>query len=92
MPYKRMIEYMNFKIAILGMLNQGSLQPKFSTYYPILKKYFMENKNQIMERITELEKSEYNLKEDRISIYNMCVKYDYKDLKTKFEEQIKVLE
>jgi len=92
MPYKRMIEYMNFKISILGMLNKGSLQPKFSTYYPILKKYFMENKNQIMERITELEKSDYNLKEDRISVYNMCVKYDYKDLKSKFEEQIKVLE
>ncbi len=92
MPYKRMIEYMNFKISILGMLNKGSLQPKFLTYYPILKKYFMENKNQIMERITELEKSEYNLKEDRISVYNMCVKYDYKDLKAKFEEQIKVLE
>jgi ubiquitin-conjugating enzyme E2 Z len=92
MPYKRMIEYMNFKISILGMLNKGSLQPKFLTYYPILKKYFMENKNQIMERITELEKSDYNLKEDRISVYNMCVKYDYNDLKSKFEEQIKVLE
>ena len=52
----------------------------------------MENKNQIMERITELEKSDYNLKEDRISVYNMCVKYDYNDLKSKFEEQIKVLE
>ena len=93
LPYKRMIEYMNFKIAILGMLTQGSLQSKFTTYYPILKKYFIDNKNKIMERINELaDNEELNNLEDKISVYNMSVKYDYIDLKSKFEDQINILE
>jgi len=93
LPYKRMVEYKNFSVAILGMLNQSSLQSKFTVYHSILKKYFLENKNKIMERLTELENDE-ELKniEDRISVYNMSAKYDYGDLKLKFEEQIKALD
>ena len=43
-----------------------------------------------MERLTELADDE-ELKniEDRISVYNMSAKYDYSDLKLKFEEQIR---
>jgi hypothetical protein len=88
-----MVEYKNFSIAILGMLNQASLQSKFTAYHPILKKHFLENKNKIMERLIELENDE-ELKniEDRVSVYNMSAKYDYSSLKLKFEEQIKALD
>ena len=88
-----MIEYKNYSVAILGMLNKGSLQSKFSVYYPILKKYFLENKNKIMERLTELaDNEELKSIEDRISVYNMSTKYDYSDLKVRFEEQIASLD
>jgi hypothetical protein len=87
-----MVEYKNYSVAILGMLNKGSLQTKFSAYHPILKKYFLENKNKIMERLTELaDNEEMKNLEDRISVYNMSAKYDYADLKIKFEEEIQAL-
>ena len=46
-----------------------------------------------MERLTELANDEeFKNLEDRISVYNMSAKYDYSELKLKFEEQIKALD
>jgi hypothetical protein len=45
-----------------------------------------------MERLTELaDNEEMKNLEDRISVYNMSAKYDYADLKIKFEEEIQAL-
>ena len=91
-PYSRMIEYMNFKIAILGMLKKQTLDPKFHAYYPLLKKHIVSKKDDIKKKITALKKSDINGSTDYVSVYNMKIQYDYAELETKFEEAVKALD
>jgi ubiquitin-protein ligase len=88
LPYKRMVTYMNFHTSILGMITKKSLPNMFVGYYVIIKKHFLENKDNILEKIDELERSPINNTEDGIQLYKMNYKYDYTALKIKFLEEI----
>lgn len=91
LPYKRQIEYMNFKIAIMRTLKfkENSMPPEFIGFKPIIVKHFTENKELIGQRIASLVNSEYDKKEDHVSVYNMRIAYDYTTLKNEFNELIK---
>ena len=83
-PYKRMIQYMNYKTAILGMLTKSNLPGRFQSYYPILVKHFIENKQDILNQLKNLEESNINGMEDWIGIYSMRCKYKYTELRKLF--------
>ena len=93
-PYNRMIQYMNFKIAILGMLKQNNLDPTFLAYYPLIKKHFMSHKDSILDSIENAKcrhQAGRGSRHDSISMYNMKITYDYNELKNDFEEFIETL-
>lgn len=89
--YKRQIEYMNFKIAIMRTIKfeESSIPPEFIGFKPIIKKHFKENKELVQQRISSLVNSEYDNKEDYVSVYNMRITYNYSKLKRDFDELIK---
>lgn len=91
LPYRRQIEYMNFKIAIIRTLkfNETSMCPEFVGFKPIIVNHFIKNKDLIGKRILSLVNSEYDNKEDYVSVYNMKVKYNYTSLKQEFDELLK---
>mgnify|MGYP003325361609 CR=1 FL=1 len=90
-PYKRQIEYMNFKIAILRTLKfeENSVPPDFIGFKPVIVKHFKENKEVIIKRILSLVDSEHDNKEDYVPVYNMRITYNYSKLKNDFNELIK---
>ena len=90
-PYKRQIEYMNFKIAIMRTMKfeEDSLPSEFLGFKPIITKHFIENKELIGKRISSLVNSEYDNKEEYVSVYNMRITYNYSKLKNEFNELIK---
>jgi len=90
-PYKRQIEYMNFKIAIMRTLQFGenSIPPEFIGFQSIIVNHFKKNKESINKRILSLVNSEYDGKEDYVSIYGMRITYDYNKLKDDFDNLIK---
>jgi len=79
-PYKRIIEYMNFKTAILGMITQKNLPNTFLAYFPILKNETLKRRESILNKINELDINN-DQTEDYVSVYNMTVKYNYSELK-----------
>jgi len=92
LPYKRQIEYMNFKIAIIRTLSfkENSMLPEFFGFKPIILKHFKENKELIGIRINSLIDSEFDKKEDYVPVYNMRIAYDYRQLKNEFDK-IKII-
>jgi len=87
LPYKRQIEYMNFKIAIMRtlMFKKDSMPPEFIGFKPIIIKHFKENKELVSKRIITLVNSEYDNKKDYVPVFNMCVTYNYSKLKNDFD-------
>lgn len=91
LPYRRQIEYMNFKIAIIRTLkfNEKSMHPEFVGFKPIIISHFQKNKDLISKRILSLVDSEYDNKEEYVCVYNMRVEYNYASLKQEFDELLK---
>lgn len=91
LPYKRQIEYMNFKIAIMRTLKfeENSVPHEFIGFKPIIIKHFKEFKEYIKKRILSLVDSEYDNKKDYVAVYNMRITYNYSNLKKEFDELIK---
>lgn len=87
LPYKRQIEYMNFKIAIMRTLKfkNDSMPPEFIGFKPIIIKHFKENKELVSKRIISLVNSEYDNKKDYVPVFNMSVTYNYSKLKKDFD-------
>ena len=88
LPYKRMIEYQNFNIAIIKFLNKEHIPSNFIGFLPIMKKHFQENKDKITEKINTLIKSEHNHTTDFVGVYNMRVKYNYEEVLEKLQQLI----
>ena len=88
LPYKRIITYMNFKTSILDMVTKEALPEMFLAYYSVIKKHFLDNKENIIRKIEELERTQVNNAEDSIAVYKMHCKYDYTALKLKFLETL----
>ena len=82
---------MNFKIAIIrtALFKDNKIPLEFKTFKPIVIKHFQDNKYLIYERIKSLVNSEYDNKEDYVSVYNMRITYNYTELQKQFEELLK---
>ena len=65
------------------------MPPEFVGFKPVIVKHFKENKELIGKRISSLVNSEYDNKEDYVSVYNMRLTYNYNKLKKEFDDLIK---
>ena len=83
-PYRDIIEYMNYKTAIHGMITQKFIPPEFIGFYPLIKSHISENKDVIFERLDKLAKSDINDTTCVVGVYDMTTKLDY----TGIESQI----
>ena len=79
-PYRNIIEYMNYKTAIHGMITQRLINNNFLGFYPIIKAHASKKKDEICARLSNLVKSEKNGKEQHVSVYNMNYKLDYESI------------
>ena len=91
-PYKNSIEFMNYKTAIINMINKKLLQPQFLIFYPIILNHFNNNKGKILERIKKQIDTEKDNKIVSLDVYHgMKTKISYTSLKNRLELLIKEL-
>lgn len=76
-PYNDIIRYRNYKIAILGMINQSRLPDIFAGFFPIILKHMKKAGPGILTRLKELAKNEDNDGPRAAGIYNMNDKINY---------------
>lgn len=83
--YNKIIEFMNFKIAMIRMIKSERIKNNFSNLYEIMTNDFVKNYKKIMDLINKK-----NTKNEFISthVYNMYVSIDYnaliKDMETTY--------
>ena len=82
-PYRDILEYMNFKTAIHGMITRKLLPDNFLGFYPIMKSHILEKKHSILQRLEKLANSDINDSIPRVNIYNMETQLDYKKIRDK---------
>lgn len=78
--YNNILAYKNIEVAIFGMLNQvcatndneSTVINEFAIFGDIMRKYFLENKEKIRQRVLAGETKEYTM-----SVYRMTVVTDY---------------
>jgi ubiquitin-protein ligase len=78
--YNNILAYKNIEVAIFGMLNQvcatnvneSTVINEFAIFGGIMRKYFLENKEKIRQRVLAGETKEYTM-----SVYRMTVVTDY---------------
>jgi len=80
-PYRRSIEYVNYKTAILNILTQKSLPVNFLGFFPIIKTIIEERRNDIMNRINRLVENDDKPPSLYVKVYNMTTILKYKQLK-----------
>jgi ubiquitin-conjugating enzyme E2 Z len=84
-PYNEIIRYKNIEVAIFEMLKSvnatkdNEMPSEFAIFGDIMRKYFLENKEKIRERVRAGE-----TKECTISVYKMTVLTDYNSLLLRF--------
>ena len=85
-PYNRIIKYKNIEIAIFKILskNTHTLNDSSECFYPIYKKYVIENKKNILEYVKSIKNLPYYKSKEPpnayAGIYNMNCDLDYKKL------------
>ncbi len=83
--YHKIIEYKNFSVACLGMIEKQFLVSLFEPFYPIIKKYFNDHSDEIKKCLEELNQKYQDKPDVEIEIYNrMIVNLDYEKLITTF--------
>ncbi len=80
-PYRRSIEFVNYKTAILNILTQKSLPANFFGFFPVIKTIIKERRNDIMNRIQRLAENEEKSPSLYVKVYNMTTILKYKQLK-----------
>lgn len=90
-PYRRIIEYRNFKTAILGMLTKKYLPNEFYSYHSIICNEILKRKDKILERIQKLA-IEDKYKSDYVQEFDMYATYKYCKLLEKMKYAIDKLE
>ena len=80
-PYRRSIEFMNYKTAILNILTQKSLPAKFFGFFPVIKTIIEERRQDIMNRINRLVENKGKPTSLYVKVYNMTTILKYKQLK-----------
>jgi ubiquitin-conjugating enzyme E2 Z len=90
-PYKNIVEYMNFNVALCGILNKNWLPDMFYGFYPIMKKYAIEHYDEINKSLKVLQTLPVNNTTQTINVYNMSVTIDYDSIISHFNELIKTI-
>jgi ubiquitin-conjugating enzyme E2 Z len=88
-PYRDVIEYMNYKTAIHGMITQRCIPPEFVGFHPIIKSHITEHKDAIWERLDKLAKSDINDTICVVAVYDMTAKLDYSDIEIQIHSAFK---
>ena len=70
-PYRKSIEYMNYKTAIMNMINQKSLPSQFIGFFPFIKEIILRRKEQILERLEKLSTSKKKKSSHYVRVYSM---------------------
>ena len=84
--YNKIIEFHNYKTAILDVASQINLPAEFFSFYSIIKKHFIKHYDQINKRLEKLAQKE--IETLNVPLYNMKdVVIDYKKIK----EQLYIL-
>lgn len=87
-PYNHIIHYRNIEIAILKCLNIDDIADNYKPFYPIIKKYFMDNYSSLQLNIF-IPNGKYST-----NIYNLYCEADYtklsKLLELVYNELIKI--
>jgi ubiquitin-conjugating enzyme E2 Z len=91
LPYKNIVEYMNFRIALCGILNKSWLPEIFYGFYPIIKKYVIDNYSEINKKLVMLQKSPTNKTLQNARVYNMSTTIDYDFVLSQFNEILKLI-
>ena len=82
--YNKIIEYKNFKIAILKVLKQELLPFQHFSFWIFIQKNFLKNKDAIFKHLNRLENKYPETKTVSCSIYSMECNIDYKKLIEEF--------
>ena len=88
-PYKNIVEYMNYRVALCGILNKCWLPDMFYGFYPIIKKYAIEHNDEINKSLKKLKNSPINNTLQTASVYNMSIMIEYDFVILIFNELIK---
>jgi len=83
--YNSIIQYKNYEVAILGVLCGAVLPNNFVGFSPIIKKYLSEKKETILSELDKLIDSSQDKQEFKTGVYNMNIKTDYTNLKSKLK-------
>jgi ubiquitin-protein ligase len=90
-PYRDIIEFMNYRIAICDILNKRHLPEMFYGFLPIITKYVIENKDIINSNLKKLKDSPVNNTKIQVGAYNMSLNVNYQSIIVDFELLIKEL-
>ena len=90
--YNEIIEYSNYNIAINKVLKQDLLPLPFNSYWSYIKGNIIKNKNNILDQLNKLNNKYSEEIEKYCGIYNMRVNFNYKKIKTDFEDILFILE
>lgn len=80
--YNQIISFMNFKVAMIRMINSKQIKNNFPELYEIMTDDFVKNYNKIMELIHSKRPKQQFV---RTHVYNMCESIDYPLLITEME-------
>jgi ubiquitin-protein ligase len=89
--YNKIIQYSNFKTAILRVITKEILPNKFNTFFPDIKKHILSKKKDILDKLKLLSNQVKN-DEYYVGIYSMRIIINYKTLIINMEKEIKLLE
>lgn len=86
-PYNKILEFKNLEIAINNI--DSRLIGNFILFKSFIRNHILEKKDEIIEKIDNLEKSEDNGKIKKVRSYNMATKMEYPKLRVGFKKLIK---
>ena len=80
--YTKIIEHENFNVAIIKMLEEPPIG--FECFKEVTEKYFIENFEKINNKVEELKKNDNKI--IKANFYNMKIKTNYKNIKTRINK------
>ena len=84
--YHKVIEYKNYTVACLGMIEKKYMVPLFEPFYSIITSYFYEHSDEIKKRLVELNQIYQDKPNVDINVYNhMVVNLDYEKIIDDFD-------
>jgi ubiquitin-conjugating enzyme E2 Z len=84
-PYNLIIQYENYRTAILNMIIQKNLPEQFLPFYHIFKQHFRIKKKDIIKELIDLETSDDNDKTVECRFFRMKCTLNYKVLRENLE-------